>query len=125
MYCDRSNKKIIVYIGRETIECDGEQKIINVKSSDTLNCPDYNMVCTSDIWCNNMFECIDKESVTDENTYLYNTNYEQLKQMDDYKLNIYTSSKFGDADNGNNNLRAKYIWQIFIVQFILFIFAFM
>ena len=125
MYCDRSNKKIFVYIGRETIECDGEQKIINVKSSDTLNCPDYNMVCTSDIWCNNMFECIDKESVTDENTYLYNTNYEQLKQMDDYKLNIYTSSKFGDADNGNNNLRAKYIWQIFIVQFILFIFAFM
>ena len=30
-----------------------------------------------------------------------------------------------NADNGNNNLRAKYIWQIFIVQFILFIFSFM
>ena len=27
------------------------------------------MVCTSEIWCNEMFDCIDKKSVTDEYTY--------------------------------------------------------
>ena len=27
------------------------------------------MVCTSETWCNEMFECIDKKSVTDYNTY--------------------------------------------------------
>ena len=126
MSCDRTNKKIIVYIGSQKIECDGEQKIINVNSSDTLNCPDYNMVCTSSIWCNNMFECIDKQSVTDENTYLYNTNYAQLKQMDNKKLNLYTSSKYSIQFGSNdNNIMVKYTWKNFIAQFILLIFAFM
>ena len=126
MSCDRTNKKIIVYIGSQKIECDGEQKIINVNSSDTLNCPDYNMVCTSSIWCNNMFECIDKQSVTDENTYLYNTNYAQLKQMDNKKLNLYTSSKYSIQFGSNdNNIMVKYAWKNFIAQFILLIFAFM
>ena len=129
MSCDRENKKINVYIGNQMIECNGEQKIINTKYSDTLNCPDYNMVCTSDIWCNNMFECIDKASVADENTYLYNTNYEQLKQMDNYKLNLHTSSKysiqFGNSNSENKNIMIKYTWEIFIAQFILLIFGFM
>jgi hypothetical protein len=126
MSCDRTNKKIIAYIGSQKIECDGEQKIINVNSSDTLNCPDYNMVCTSSIWCNNMFECIDKQSVTDENTYLYNTNYAQLKQMDNKKLNLYTSSKYSIQFGSNdNNIMVKYTWKNFIAQFILLIFAFM
>ena len=40
-----------------------------------INCPKYNMVCTSEIWCNEMFDCIDKKSVTDE--YTYDAKYSQ------------------------------------------------
>ena len=34
-----------------------------------INCPKYNFICTSDIWCSDMFECIDKKSITDENSF--------------------------------------------------------
>jgi hypothetical protein len=129
MQCDQTNKKILVYIGSKTVECDGEQKPISVTSSDTLNCPDYNMVCTSDIWCNNMFECIYKSSVTDENTFLYKTNNSLLKKMDANKLNIDTSSKYSvqleSNNSGNNIYMNKFIWQIFIAKFILLVFDFM
>ena len=37
------------------------------------------MVCTSEIWCNEMFDCIDKKSVTDYSTY----NYNPLEQNDE------------------------------------------
>ena len=130
MYCDRVNKKIRVYIGSKTVECDGEQKIISVTSSDSLNCPDYNMVCTSDIWCNNMFECIDKASLTDESTYLLKSDILHLQQKDNYNLNIDTSTKynFQSIDNSNsfiNTKKNKYIGQKFILLFILFEFFFM
>ena len=122
MYCDRANKKILVYIGSKTVECDGEPNTINVISKDKLKCPDYNMVCTSNIWCNNMFECIDKNSVTDENTFLLKTNLNQLQLKDNYNLHLDTSSKYSTqfADE-----ESKYIWQNFILQLILFVFVLM
>ena len=128
MSCDRVNKKILVYIGNRIVECDGEQKIKYVSSSDTLNCPDYNMICTSDIWCNNMFECIDKESFTDENTYLLKSNILQLQQKDNYNLNIDTSSKYtiqsGSITSNSFTNKNEYLGSKFIVLFILFVFAF-
>ena len=128
MSCDRVNKKILVYIGNRIVECDGEQKIKYVSSSDTLNCPDYNMICTSDIWCNNMFECIDKESLTDENTYLLKSNILQLQQKDNYNLNIDTSSKYtitsGSITSNTFTNKNEYLGSKFIVLFILFVFAF-
>ena len=128
MSCDRVNKKILVYIGNRIVECDGEQKIKYVSSSDTLNCPDYNMICTSDIWCNNMFECIDKASLTDENTYLLKSNILQLQQKDNYNLNIDTSSKYtiqsGSITSNTFTNKNEYLGSKFIVLFILFVFAF-
>ena len=34
-------------------------------------CPDYNSVCTSEIWCNDPLDCIDKEVKADETSYHY------------------------------------------------------
>ena len=69
--CDRKNKQIIVYINDLSVVCPSEggtlKKIKGFKGK--INCPKYNMICTSDIWCNEMFDCIDKKSVTDENTF--------------------------------------------------------
>ena len=69
--CDRENKQIIVYINDMSVVCPFEggtlKKIKGFKGK--INCPKYNMICTSDIWCNDMFECIDKKSITDEYSY--------------------------------------------------------
>ena len=118
--CDRVNKKFTVFIGNNQIICDGEEKTLEVSSSDTLNCPDYNMVCTSDIWCNNMFDCIDKKSLTDENTFLYVTNKDKLLEKDIYNLNLDDYTKYDLKINNNNHNFMSYNW---IVLFSL-VFAF-
>ena len=71
--CDRINKNIIIFINDLNLTCPYNGGIIKkVKGfKGKINCPDYNLVCTSDIWCNEMFECIDKKSVTDDSTYNY------------------------------------------------------
>ena len=74
--CKKSEKKFNVKIGNSVVTCPGEDANLNNPNNleGVLHCPDYNMVCTSDTWCNEMFDCIDKESVTDDTTYDYISN---------------------------------------------------
>ena len=120
--CDRNNKKIKVIVGEKTITCDGTKKEMNNPEGlkGYLLCPDYNMVCTSEIWCNNMFDCINKESVADENTYEINSNKNELKERDNFNLRVDDSIKY-DLNNNNNN---NFIFPKFINIFILFILNF-
>ena len=71
IYCDRKNKEIIVYVNDLSVVCPYEggtlKRIKGFKGK--INCPKYDMICTSQIWCNEMFDCIDKKSITDESTY--------------------------------------------------------
>ena len=81
MACDRTNKNIMVFINDLNVTCPENggtlKKIKGFKGE--INCPEYNMVCTSEIWCNEMFECIDRKSVTDYSTYInYKPNIEDL-----------------------------------------------
>ena len=72
MICDRINKNIIVFVNDLKVTCPYKggmlQKIKGFKGK--IKCPEYNAICTSDIWCNEMFECIDKKSETDINSYM-------------------------------------------------------
>ena len=34
-------------------------------------CPDYNLICTGTTLCNDMFDCVEKESLLKENTFDY------------------------------------------------------
>ena len=36
-----------------------------------VNCPDYNSVCTSNIWCNDPLDCIEKKIEADKSSYSY------------------------------------------------------
>ena len=74
MICDRINKNIIVFINDLNVTCPYQGGIIKKLKGfkGQINCPDYNMVCTSEIWCNEMFDCIDKKSITDKNSYIKN-----------------------------------------------------
>ena len=78
--CDRKNKNIIVYVNDLSVVCPTQggtlKKIKGFKGK--INCPEYNMICTSEIWCNEMFDCIEKKSVTDESTYDSQNNLSDL-----------------------------------------------
>ena len=34
-------------------------------------CPDYNLMCSGTVICNDMFECVEKESEVKESSYIY------------------------------------------------------
>ncbi len=78
MACDRVKKNIIVFINDLNVTCPYNggilKKIKGFKGK--IKCPEYNLVCTSETWCNEMFECIDKKSVTDYSTYTIENNEE-------------------------------------------------
>ena len=126
MECDRNNKKIKVNIGEKTIICDGTKKEMNNPEGlkGYLLCPDYNMICTSETWCNNMFDCIEKESIADENTYEYNSNKDELKERDIFNLAVDDSSKYTisnyNSDNSKGFIFLKFI-NLFIILILYFI----
>ena len=51
-----------------------------------LLCPDYNLICTGEIVCNNLFDCIEKNSTEKEDTLFYEEGYEIKTTQDS---NIY------------------------------------
>ena len=71
--CDKDNKKVILAIGSGTVVCPEEGGTLNDPSGykGKVNCPDYNSVCTSNEWCNDPLECIEKKIEADKSSYSY------------------------------------------------------
>ena len=92
MSCDKTNKKINIIIGTKTIVCPGNEDIlINPGGlTGTINCPDYNNVCTSNIDCYDIYDCVNKKSTADLDTYYYNNSSlkQALLEKDQYNLGI-------------------------------------
>lgn len=63
--CDRLNKTYTVKIRGISFECDTNGGIITVEGFDgNFYCADYNLICTKTLDCGNVFDCIDKKSIT-------------------------------------------------------------
>ena len=60
-----------------------------------LLCPDYNLICTGTIICNNMFDCVEKKSEIKNDTY-------------NYDYTIKTSQNIEDADAGTSDSETNY-----------------
>lgn len=71
--CDKFEKQIIIKIEELKVICPGYSK--KLKDPDgflgEINCPDYNLVCSSKIQCNDMLDCINKKSIGLRSTYFY------------------------------------------------------
>ena len=88
--CNKNSKSFQVKIGNTEVNCPGSETILtNPKGlSGTLECPSYDLVCTSSNFCNDMFDCIDKKSITDSNTFQYLTDKDSLQKRDTENINI-------------------------------------
>ena len=71
--CNKDSKTIYVFIKGQTVQCPMSGGLIENPSGfrGQIICPDYNSVCTSEIWCNDPLDCIDKEVIADETSYHY------------------------------------------------------
>ena len=63
MKCD--NGAIVVNIGSNKINCPVDGGAVKNPNGfiGEINCPKYNIICSTDVWCNDAFECINKKSI--------------------------------------------------------------
>ena len=67
-----SSKSLTIKIGEDYIECPRAGGKIEVNNYEGyLLCPDYNLICSGTVLCNDMFDCVDKKSEIKEDSYKY------------------------------------------------------
>ena len=70
MHC--SSSFLTVQINDDYIVCPRQGGNVQLKGYDgLLHCPDYNLICTGTVLCNDMFDCIDKKSLVKYETFEY------------------------------------------------------
>ena len=62
-----------------------------------FECPDYNLICTGTVVCNNIEECIEKKSLYKEGTFIYDGYTHSPQSLDN--LNYYTVKSKGEESN--------------------------
>jgi len=90
-----SEKSLTITIGSEYIVCPRYGGLVKVGGKHTnyvgyLYCPDYNLICSGTILCNNIFDCIDKKS-----------EYNKTAFNKDYYLEINYNSEIGINKEGD------------------------
>ena len=83
--CNEKDEQVIIMIGDKSVVCPINGGLITNPSGfrGKIVCPDYNSVCTSDIWCNDPLDCIDKNVIANNKSYYYK-----------YTLPVYTRSSY-------------------------------
>ena len=81
MFC--SSKSLTIQIYDQYIVCprQGGKVEISGKYNGYLICPDYNLICTGTKFCNDMFDCVEKESLGKEDTYKYDYDIKYMENI--------------------------------------------
>ena len=67
-----SEKSLTVKINRDYIVCPRAGGKIKVEGYEGyFLCPDYNLICTGNVVCNDLFDCVEKKSEVKEDSYIY------------------------------------------------------
>ena len=90
-----SSKSLTVKINEDYIVCPRAGGKINVTNyAGYLLCPDYNLMCSGTVLCNDLFDCVEKESAIKENGYYYDYIIKTSQSI--------TKAEDEQADNINN-----------------------
>ena len=97
MYC--SEKSLTILIQNNYIVCPRSGGKIEVEGFDGyLVCPDYNLICSGTVLCNDMFDCVEKKSEIKEDIYDYEIKTSQdIEDIEDDKIikDVYELSEDG------------------------------
>ena len=68
-----SEKSLTIQINDQFVVCprSGGKVEINGDYEGYIFCPDYNLICTGTILCNDMFDCVEKKSLIKNSTFYY------------------------------------------------------
>ena len=81
-----SDRTLTIKINNEYIICPRQGGKVEIDGYDGfILCPDYNLICTGTIICNDLFDCVDKKSLVKDTSFIY-----------DYIIN--TSQDYGNEE---------------------------
>ena len=70
IYC--SSLSLTIRINKDFIVCPRNGGNVKLEGYDGfINCPDYNLMCSGTVICNDIFDCIEKKSLVKESSYFY------------------------------------------------------
>ena len=116
--CDNTNKKIIVNIGSSSVECPTSGGTLSDPSgfSGSIKCPKYIDICSyeNNNMCNDLFECLDKKSKSDPDTYIYVDDDEGNDGNDGEDNNIPIYRPYPNSSS-NYLQKTLYIYLLFVL----------
>ena len=104
MFC--SSKSLTIKVFDQYIVCPREGGIVEMKGEfeGHIYCPDYNLICTGTFLCNDMFDCVERESLEKENSLEYNyeikTSQEIISKEDLTESDISIGYELSEENNG-------------------------
>ena len=104
MFC--TSKSLTIEIYGQYIVCPREGGIVEIKGNykGYIYCPDYNLICTGTIMCNDMFDCIEKHSLEKNDSLDYDyeikTTQEKIKENALTEENILIGYELSNEDIG-------------------------
>jgi hypothetical protein len=119
-YNNSGERSVRIYIGNNVIYCPVSG---GVQTLDGYNgyilCPDYNLICTGKVWCTDPITCVEKQSETDPDSFIYDyqisTSQEYISLLD-YKVS--TGNKVISSGNILTNKKALKCLCLFIFFFL-------
>ena len=98
IYC--SSSSLSIRINNDFVVCPREGGNVKMVGYDGyIHCPDYNLMCSGTVVCNDVFDCIEKKSLVKESSYIYN--YEEVTTQKYSKiLEINAKVAYESADDG-------------------------
>ena len=93
VYCSSSLLTVLIY--NQYVVCPREGGNVELDGfTGKLHCPDYNLICSGTVVCNDLFDCIDKKSLTKETSYNYD--YKPISTQNYNNINKTKTSLVGE-----------------------------
>ena len=119
--CDNTNKKIIVNIGSSSVECPTSGGTLSDPSGFTgsIKCPKYIDICSyeNNNMCNDLFECLDKKSKSDPDTYIYVDDDDEGNDGNDGEDNNIPIYRPYPNSSSNYLQKTLYMYLLFVLFF--------
>ena len=98
-----SNFSLTIKIHDDYIVCPRSGGKIKVEGyTGYFICPDYNLICSGTVICNDMFDCVNKKSEIKENTYIYDYKIKTSQNIESFEIN--NSDDINNYEIGNDGI---------------------
>ena len=97
-----SDRSLTVKINNDYVVCPRSGGKIEVEGyKGFFLCPDYNLICSGTVMCNDMFDCVDKKSEAKNESYIYDYTIKTSQNIEDAEISDFeNSTNYELSDNG-------------------------